>query len=129
MQSRSAPSSNTEAVTKRLRHLIMTGDISPGDRLTEVGLARLLDVSRTPVREALQLLTATELAEKAATIAQQAVRGLMRESRKEVDTLKRAEKTGSDRDTCSVMHATFRRIIAGGERPAACRPRSRRRRR
>ena len=36
---------------------------------------------------------ATELAEKAATIAQQAVRGLMRESRKEVDTLKRVEKT------------------------------------
>ena len=34
---------------------------------------------------------ATELAEKAATIAKQAVRGLMRESRKEVDMLKCTE--------------------------------------
>ncbi|MAM13870.1 MAG: GntR family transcriptional regulator [Rhizobiaceae bacterium] len=61
MQSRSAPSSNTEAVTKRLRHLIMTGEISPGDRLTEVGLARLLDVSRTPVRLALARLEQEDL--------------------------------------------------------------------
>lgn len=61
MQSKSATSSSIEAVTKRLRHLIMTGGISPGDRLTEVGLARLLDVSRTPVRLALARLEQEDL--------------------------------------------------------------------
>ncbi|MBO9508464.1 GntR family transcriptional regulator [Thalassospira sp. A3_1] len=43
---------------------IVTGVLVPGARLEETQLAKRFGVSRTPVREALQLLTATELAEK-----------------------------------------------------------------
>ncbi len=43
---------------------IVKGTLSPGQRLEESLLAKRFGVSRTPIREALQLLTATELAEK-----------------------------------------------------------------
>ena len=43
---------------------IVTGKLPPGQRLEEPLLAKRFGVSRTPVREALQLLTASELAEK-----------------------------------------------------------------
>ena len=43
---------------------IVKGKLPPGQRLEEPLLAKRFGVSRTPVREALQLLTATELAEK-----------------------------------------------------------------
>lgn len=43
---------------------IVSGQLAPGTRLEEPLLAKRFGVSRTPVREALQLLTATELAEK-----------------------------------------------------------------
>jgi len=43
---------------------IVRGKLPPGQRLEEPLLAKRFGVSRTPVREALQLLTATELAEK-----------------------------------------------------------------
>jgi DNA-binding GntR family transcriptional regulator len=40
----------------RLRHLIKTDKLAPGTRLVETSLARLLGVSRGPVREALRKL-------------------------------------------------------------------------
>jgi len=40
----------------RLREEIVSGDLEPGARLHEVGLAARLHVSRTPLREALSLL-------------------------------------------------------------------------
>jgi DNA-binding GntR family transcriptional regulator len=40
-------------VTERLKELIRTGDLEPGQRLQQIALANLLGVSRTPVREAL----------------------------------------------------------------------------
>ena len=43
---------------------IVKGKLPPGQRLEEPLLAKRFGVSRTPVREALQLLTASELAEK-----------------------------------------------------------------
>ena len=55
--------SNTEAVTARLRELILTGELPQGDRVTESGLAALLKVSRTPVRLALATLEQEELVE------------------------------------------------------------------
>ena len=39
-----------------LRDRILRFELKPGERLTETGLAQLLSVSRTPVREALQKL-------------------------------------------------------------------------
>src|SRR6187397_2530431 len=53
-------SENTVAV---LRDLILTGDLEPGSRLGEADLATRLQVSRTPIREALPRLAAEGLVE------------------------------------------------------------------
>ncbi len=45
-----------EAVLQRLRHLILSGQLRPGQRLVQDELASQLGVSRTPIREALQNL-------------------------------------------------------------------------
>jgi GntR family transcriptional regulator of vanillate catabolism len=58
-------SSNTETVTTRLRELIMDGTLPQGERVTEVGLAALLNVSRTPVRLALATLAQEDLVQGA----------------------------------------------------------------
>ena len=46
------------SVVDAIRRAIMTGALAPGQRLTEDDLAARLDVSRTPVREALRILQA-----------------------------------------------------------------------
>ena len=45
-----------DAVVDRLRHLILGGEIAPGQRLVQTELAGSLGVSRTPIREALKSL-------------------------------------------------------------------------
>lgn len=45
-----------ETVYKKLRRQILTGDLKPGERLMEIHLANQLDVSRTPIREAIRKL-------------------------------------------------------------------------
>lgn len=40
----------------QVRNLIVTGKVAPGERLREVALAERLDMSRTPIREALDRL-------------------------------------------------------------------------
>jgi DNA-binding GntR family transcriptional regulator len=50
-----------EEVYRRLRQAIVDGDLAPGERLVETALARSMQVSRTPVREALHHLTAEGL--------------------------------------------------------------------
>ena len=47
-----------ERIVVRLRQAIITGDLSPSSRLTEPELARQLNVSRTPLREAIRQLEA-----------------------------------------------------------------------
>ena len=44
------------SVTDRLREAILNGETAPGVRLNEVRLSQMLEVSRTPVRAALQVL-------------------------------------------------------------------------
>src|SRR5512134_2475327 len=44
------------AIADRLRELIIQGDLAPGARLNERQLCERMDVSRTPLREALRLL-------------------------------------------------------------------------
>jgi DNA-binding GntR family transcriptional regulator len=44
------------AVHARLREMILSGGIGPGTVLSQVELARMLGVSRTPLREALRML-------------------------------------------------------------------------
>ena len=50
-----------EALQRALVDRILTGELSPGARLDEQGLADTYGVSRTPVREALQMLASTGL--------------------------------------------------------------------
>lgn len=45
-----------ESVFQRLRQAILEGRLRPGDRLLETEIARQMQVSRAPVREALRLL-------------------------------------------------------------------------
>ena len=45
-----------ETVYKKLRKQILTGELKPGERLMEIHLANQLDVSRTPIREAIRKL-------------------------------------------------------------------------
>jgi GntR family transcriptional regulator of vanillate catabolism len=46
----------SQQILDQLRALILSGAFAAGERLKEVGLARRLDVSRTPVRDALATL-------------------------------------------------------------------------
>lgn len=45
-----------ERVVIHLREMILRGELKPGERVAEVGIAARLGVSRTPVRQALPLL-------------------------------------------------------------------------
>lgn len=55
-----------ESVFQRLRQAILAGRLRPGDRLLESDIARQMQVSRAPVREALRLLENDGLVETAA---------------------------------------------------------------
>jgi DNA-binding GntR family transcriptional regulator len=48
--------SRSELVYQKLRQAIASGELKPGERVMEVEVAAWLDVSRTPVREALRRL-------------------------------------------------------------------------
>ena len=50
------PFTLTDAVTAKLRDAIITGQLAPGEKLTEPALAARMKVSRSPVREALSRL-------------------------------------------------------------------------
>ena len=45
-----------ETVVERLRNMIVEGELEAGERLHDSNLARILQVSRTPIREATKLL-------------------------------------------------------------------------
>lgn len=51
----------TDRLADQLRELIIRGDLRPNQRLVETELAKSLEVSRTPVREALAKLVADRL--------------------------------------------------------------------
>ncbi|MBV6306897.1 GntR family transcriptional regulator [Candidimonas humi] len=48
--------STSSQVYEKLREMVILYDIKPGERLNEVALAEKLEVSRTPIRDALNLL-------------------------------------------------------------------------
>jgi DNA-binding GntR family transcriptional regulator len=52
-----------EQAARKLRLLIVRGDLAPGEQLLEVGLSEALGISRTPLREALKQLAAEGLVE------------------------------------------------------------------
>lgn len=47
----------SEVTLRRLKEMISTGDLKPGDRVTATEVAQKLNVSRTPVNEALKRLS------------------------------------------------------------------------
>ncbi|MDE8667725.1 GntR family transcriptional regulator [Pseudarthrobacter sp. H3Y2-7] len=53
-----ATASSADTARARIRALIISGDLEPGSRLRERDLSQALNVSRVPVREALQQLEA-----------------------------------------------------------------------
>ena len=65
-EAETAPSQTAQA-QQRLRELIVSGALAPGERLLEVPLAERLGVSRTPVRAALLRLAEEGLLDAAAT--------------------------------------------------------------
>lgn len=52
-----------EAVTQRLREMVLEGELAPGSRISEKQLCEIFDVSRTPLREALKVLANEGLVE------------------------------------------------------------------
>ena len=56
MKSFDRPKSLTELVTETLREWIISGELDLGSQLSEARVAKELDVSRTPVREAINRL-------------------------------------------------------------------------
>jgi DNA-binding GntR family transcriptional regulator len=58
---RLVPNSLHDEVAARLRERIFAGELMPGTFLDEVRLAEQLEISRTPLREALKVLTAEGL--------------------------------------------------------------------
>jgi DNA-binding GntR family transcriptional regulator len=52
-----------EQVAQRLRQMLVEGHIAPGAKLNERELCEVLDVSRTPLREAIKMLAAEGLVE------------------------------------------------------------------
>ena len=55
-------SKQANRIADSLEEMVFTGQFREGERLDETSLAKMFGVSRTPVREALQRLVATELA-------------------------------------------------------------------
>jgi GntR family transcriptional regulator of vanillate catabolism len=53
------------SVAQQIRELIMSGDLAPGTRVAEAGIATRLGISRTPVRSAIPALAAEGLLEPA----------------------------------------------------------------
>lgn len=56
MQPIAPKASLTEQVTTMIRAAIVAGEMEPGQHYSAIGISEKLGVSRTPVREALQLL-------------------------------------------------------------------------
>lgn len=52
----SAPSTRAEAVASHLRQRILSGELPPGTKLRQLEIAKELNVSTTPVREAFRLI-------------------------------------------------------------------------
>ncbi|MDI3341534.1 MAG: GntR family transcriptional regulator [Sphaerobacter sp.] len=133
----------TEIAYWTIRDALRTGLLRPGDRLIEVDLAAALDMSRTPVREALRRLEAERLVENvprrglvvpaitlddlvdiyeirgaleglAARRAAQRMRGAELEALREaVERMERA-LASDDLELVSEMSRQFHRLLRGG---------------
>ncbi len=62
---RDPAASRADTAYRRLKDKIRSGELGPGDRMREIDLATRLDVSRTPIREAINRLASEGLVELA----------------------------------------------------------------
>ena len=102
-----ATETSTEAASQRaykaIRGSILSGEYPTGIALNEAELAGTLGISRTPVRQALQMLLAEELVEPGPR-RQMVVRPLSPERRQEVFRLRGALEEVAVREACETMN-------------------------
>ena len=114
-----------EELRLQLADDIVRGSLPPGATLDEIALARRFNVSRTPVREAIRMLTASGLvlvrAHRAAVVAQPSPEQLagMFEVMAELESLSAgyaAERmTGVERRELEATHENLRVLIKSGD--------------
>lgn len=105
-----------QEAAKRIRGLILTGELAPGIRLRQEDLSRALGVSRTPLRQAIALLVEEGFVDKTQT-SQYTVASLDFESlldlyrmRRELDGLASAQ--AADRRTPAQINALHEELHA-----------------
>ena len=114
-----------ERLCRALEDDIVTGQLLPGEHLEELALAERFQVSRTPVREALQKLVTAELAEKrprrgvvVAQISAERLR-LMFETMAELEAtcgrLAALRMTPGERKEFAALHAHLSKIMSAGD--------------
>ena len=114
-----------ERLCRVLEDDIVTGQLMPGEHLEELALADRFQVSRTPVREALQKLVTAELAEKrprrgvvVAQISEDRLR-LMFEAMAELEAtcgrLAAQRMTPGERKEIAVLYAHLSKIMSAGD--------------
>lgn len=115
-----------DAVYGHVRQQIVTGAFEPGARLTEPGLAQILGVSRTPVREALRRLEQEGLIHRNPRDLGRYVNGLGPEEIREVlgaravlegyaARLAAQRATNEELAVLQVMHEQAARVIDDGD--------------
>ena len=120
-----------EAVYRTLRKAILTGELAPNERLTEVRLGKMLGTSRTPIREAIRKLELEGLVvlvprsgAKVASISEKELRDVL-EVRRTLDELcarlasERIDDGHKERLAASV--AEFEEIVSSGDKTAIAR--------
>ena len=97
-----------EVVFKTLRNAIIRGEMKPGERLMEEKLAKSLEVSRTPVREAIRMLEleglVVMLPRKGAEVARITVEDLQEDP--SCDTKRRGQPSGEVPTASHILIAT-----------------------
>ncbi len=114
-----------DMVYHKIRQAILVGDLQPGERLMEIHLAEKLDVSRTPVREAIHKLEQEGLVimtpRKGAEVAQITEQGLrdVLEVRRGLDAMSielACERiTQEDKKELIKAREAFEEAIKGGD--------------
>lgn len=101
----------SEQVYAMLRNLILTGAIKPGELIDEKGIAARLNISRTPVREAVKRLSEELLVH---VVAQSATRASQLElaTIREAYLIRRALEMESVSQAASVMNQVHADVLA-----------------
>lgn len=116
-----------EEVTQRLREMIVELRLKPGERIQELEVARQLGVSRTPIREAIKVLTAEGLVELLPLRGAIVKSFSARDARDMLDVIALLEEhagriaVGADQDRIDAivaMHEEMVQLYARGERLA-----------